>query len=88
MIALPKTVNVDMVGAADIRVIEMKPDPKDRTTGTFLITTTKLTRPSRYDLYITGKLTAEGQEQEVVSRPISVNVEEGRPNVSSTGSHP
>jgi hypothetical protein len=72
----PKTVNVEMVGAADVRVIEMKQDPKDRTTGTFLVTTTKLTIPARYDLYLTGRLTVDGQTEDIVSRPISVDVEE------------
>ena len=73
---LPKTINADMVGAADIRVIDIQTDPKDRTAGTFLITTTKLTRPSKYDMYIRGRLTIDGQQEEIVSRPISVEVEE------------
>ena len=73
---LPKNVNADMVGAADIRVIDMQTDPKDRTSGTFLITTTKLTRPSQYDMYIRGRLTVDGQQEEIVSRPISVEVQE------------
>src|SRR5262249_9403098 len=72
----PKAVNAEMVGAADIRIIEAKADPKDRTAGTFLITTTKLTRPARYDLYITGRLMVDGQQQDVVSRPIQVEVME------------
>ena len=82
---LPKTVNADMVGAADIRVIDMQTDPKDRTTGTFLITTTKLTRPSKYDMYIRARLTVDGQQEEIVSRPISVEVEEVKAgNVTET----
>ncbi len=84
---LPKTVSAEMVGAADIRVIDMKADSDDRATGTFLVTTTKLTRPARYDLYITGKVTAEGQQEEIVSRPIVVEVDEVKaPNVAETGS--
>ena len=74
--AFPKSVNADMVGAADIRVIEAKADPKDRTAGTFLITTTKLTRPAKYDLYISGRLMVDGQQQEIVSRPIVVEIME------------
>ena len=70
----PKSVNAEMVGAADIRVIEAKVDPQDRTSGTFLITTTKLTRPAKYDLYISGRLMVEGQTQDIVSRPIAVEV--------------
>jgi hypothetical protein len=74
--ALPKSVNVDMVGAADIRIIDVKVDPKDRTAGTFLVTTTKLTRPAKYDLYITGRLTVDAQQENIVSRPITVEVME------------
>ena len=85
---LPKNVNADMVGAADIRVIDMQTDPKDRTAGTFLITTTKLTRPSKYDMYIRGRLNVEGQQEEIVSRPISVEVEEVKTgNVTETVSN-
>lgn len=83
---LPKNVNADMVGAADIRVIDMQTDPKDRTSGTFLITTTKLTRPSTYDMYIRGRLTVNGQQEEIVSRPISVEVQEVKgSNATETG---
>jgi hypothetical protein len=85
-VLLPKNVSAEMVGAADIRVIDMRADSDDRVTGTFLVTTTKLTRPAKYDLYITGKLTAEGQQEEIVSRPITVEVDEVKANVAETGS--
>jgi hypothetical protein len=75
--ALPKMVTAEMVGSADVRVIDMQIDKADPSTGTFLITTTKLTRPSNYDVFITGTLSLAGGEQEnVVSRPITVSVEE------------
>jgi hypothetical protein len=75
--ALPKTVTAEMVGSADVRVIDMQADAKDSSTGTFLMTTTKLTRPSKYDVVITGRLNVDGGEQEdIVSRPITVQVEE------------
>ena len=75
--ALPKTVTAEMVGSADVRVIEMQVDPKDSSTGTFVMTTTKLTRPSKYDVIVTGRLSLDGGEQEdIVSRPITVNVDE------------
>jgi hypothetical protein len=83
---LPKNVGAEMVGAADIRVIDMRTDSNDRTTGTFLVTTTKLTRPAKYDFYITGKLTVDGQQEEIVSRPIAVEVDEVKANVAETGS--
>jgi hypothetical protein len=89
--ALPRTVSAEMVGSADVRVIDMQVDAKDSSTGTFLMTTTKLTRPSKYDIFITGRLTlaagVSGVEQEdIVSRPITVNVDEVRAgNAETTG---
>ena len=68
-------------------MIDMRSDSEDRTTGTFLVTTTKLTRPAKYDVYITGKVTVDGQQEEIVSRPIAVEVEEVKTaNVAETGS--
>jgi hypothetical protein len=84
----PKSVNVDLVGAADTRFIDFKPDPKDRTAGTFTVTTTKLTRPAKYDLYITGRLMVDGQQRDIVSRPIPVEVLEVSPdNAAKTDSN-
>jgi hypothetical protein len=74
--ALPKSVNADLIGAADIRVIDAKVDPKDRTAGTFVITTTKLTLPAKYDLYVSGRVMVDGQPEDIVSRPIPVEVME------------
>jgi hypothetical protein len=75
--ALPKTVTAEMVGSADVRVVDMQVDPKDSSTGTFVMTTTKLTRPSTYDVFITGRLNLDGGEQEdIVSRPITVKVDQ------------
>jgi hypothetical protein len=86
--ALPRAVNAEMVGSADVRLIDMQVDPKDSTTGTFMMTTTKLTRPSKYDVYITGRLSLGPVEQEeIVSRPISVQVDEVVGN-AQTGSRP
>jgi hypothetical protein len=86
--AFPKSVNADLVGAADIRVIDAKTDPKDRNAGTFTITTTKLTRPAKYDLYITGRLMVDGQQRDIVSRPIPVEVlEVASANAAKTDSN-
>jgi hypothetical protein len=65
-----------MVGAADVRVIDAKVDPDDPNTGTFLMTTTRLTRPATYDMFITGEITIDGRDVDIVSRPISVEVQE------------
>jgi hypothetical protein len=82
---LPRAVSAEMVGAADIRVIDMQVDPKDSSAGTFTITTTKLTRPSNYDVYITGRLNLTPTEQEdIVSRPITVKVDEVKSSNAAT----
>jgi hypothetical protein len=86
---LPRTVSAEMVGSADVRVIDMQVDAKDTSTGTFVMTTTKLTRPSKYDIYITGRLNVSGGEQEeIVSRPITVQVDEVGAGNAKTGSRP
>src|SRR5262249_4551306 len=83
---LPKTVSAEMVGSADVRVIDMQVDAKDPSTGTFSMTTTKLTRPSTYDMYITGRLNLGPTAQEdIVSRPIAVKVEDVRAEHAETG---
>ena len=87
--ALPRTVSAEMVGSADVRVIDMQADAKDSSTGTFVMTTTKLTRPSKYDVFITGRLNLGGGEQEdIVSRPITVKVDEVGAGNAETGSRP
>jgi hypothetical protein len=86
--ALPKTVTAEMVGSADVRVIEMQVDAQDSSAGTFLMTTTKLTRPSKYDMFVTGRLALGGGEQEVVSRPITVRVDEVGAGNAETDSRP
>jgi hypothetical protein len=87
--ALPKTVTAEMVGSADVRVIDMQTDAKDSSTGTFLMTTTKLTRPSKYDVYITGRLNLDGgQQEEIVSRPITITVDEVGAGNAEAGSRP
>ena len=65
-----------MPGAANIRAIDSKVDPVERTAGTFAVTTTKLTQPAKYDLYINGRLMVDGQPEVIVSRPVSVEVME------------
>ena len=87
--AFPKLVTAEMVGSADVRVIDMQPDAPDASTGTFLMTTTRLTRPSRYDMFVTGRLSLSGGEQEdVVSRPIAVKVDEVGAGNAETSSRP
>lgn len=83
--ALPRTVSAEMVGSADVRVFDMQVDAKDSSTGTFVMTTTKLTRPSKYDMYITGRLNVAGEQEEIVSRPVTVTVDEVKARNAETG---
>src|SRR5262249_40323041 len=77
----PARVNVDVNGARDIRVIDMKSGP-NRMTGTFAVTTTKATDPATYDLYITGRVGDEMAGETIASRPIPFEVK-GITNVAS-----
>jgi len=87
--AVPKTVSAEMVGSADVRLIDVQADAKDSSTGTFVMTTTRLTRPSKYDIYITGRLNiGVGEQEEIVSRPITVKVDEVGAGNAQTGSRP
>ncbi len=70
----PRQVNVEIVGAKDIRVTDIKPSDK---TGTFAVNTTKATDPGRYDLYISGRLRTDNGDEVIVSRPILFEVAEG-----------
>ncbi|HEY2018204.1 MAG TPA: hypothetical protein VGH38_32085 [Bryobacteraceae bacterium] len=72
----PEQVGVDVIGAKDIRVIDMKASSK--TSGTFAVTTTKATDAGRYDLYINGRLKLDdGDNESIVSRPIPFEVTGG-----------
>ncbi len=70
----PKEVDVEIVGARDIRVTDMKQSEKG---GTFVVNTTKATDPARYDLYINGMLKTDSGEEMIVSRPIAFEVTGG-----------
>jgi hypothetical protein len=70
----PKNVGVEVVGAKDLRVIDMKQSGKG---GTFAVTTTKATDPARYDMYITGRVKSDSGDETIVSRPIAFEVTEG-----------
>ncbi len=70
----PEEVDVEIVGARDIRVTDMK---QTKQGGTFVVNTTKATDPARYDLYINGMLKTDGGEEMIVSRPIPFEVTGG-----------
>jgi hypothetical protein len=66
-------VSVDVIGAKDLRVIDMKAETGNLS-GTFAVTTTKATDPARYDLYINGRLRTDDGDEVIVSRPIPFEV--------------
>jgi hypothetical protein len=67
MQTVPPNVSVDVPNFADLRIIGMAVDTKDKTTGTFLVTSTRNTLPAKYDIGINGRLTVDGQQQEIYS---------------------
>lgn len=71
----PKQVNVDIVGAKDIRVIDM-------TTSGFAVTTTKATDPGLYDVYVNGRLRTDDGEETVVASAIPFEVTGGAPHAA------
>jgi hypothetical protein len=74
MLTPPRTVGVEVNGAKDLRVIDMK---AEKMGGTFTVTTTKATDPAKYDLYITGRLRTDDGDELIVSRPIAFEVTGG-----------
>ena len=64
---VPEEVNADVPNFIDVRVIGMAVDAKDKTTGTFLVTSTKNTLPAVYNIVATGRITSEGMPVDVVS---------------------
>ena len=67
----PRTVSVDVNGAKDLRIIDMK---AEKMGGTFAVTTTKATDPAKYDLYISGRLRTDDGDEVIFSRPIVFEV--------------
>jgi hypothetical protein len=71
---VPEEVNADVPNFIDLRVIGMAVDAKEKTTGTFLVTSTRNTLPAVYNILITGRLTAEGAPVDVVSPIVTFTV--------------
>jgi hypothetical protein len=64
---VPPSVSVSVPNFADLRIIGMAVDAKDKKTGTFLVTSTRNTLPARYDIGITGRLMGDGANQDIYS---------------------
>ncbi|HYZ85996.1 MAG TPA: hypothetical protein VE621_16415, partial [Bryobacteraceae bacterium] len=71
---VPEVVTADVPNFIDLRVIGMEVDAKDKTTGTFLVTSTKNTLPAVYDIAITGRMTDGGSPVDVVSPVVTFTV--------------
>jgi hypothetical protein len=83
----PDTVGVDVPNFTDLRVIEMAVDPKDRKTGTFLVTSTKNTLPALYNVVINGRLMVSGVRRDVYAPLIAFTlpaIEEKDKNANPT----
>jgi hypothetical protein len=65
--AVPDSVNVDVPNFIDFRVIGMQTDPADRKSGTFLVTSTRNTMPSLYNIAAMGRIRMDGQDLDIVS---------------------
>lgn len=68
---VPDTVSVDLPNFIDFRAIEMAADKKDKKTGTFLVTSTRNTLPTLYNISISGQIRSGGVMQDVVSPVIA-----------------
>ena len=77
----PSNLSVEMVDAADTRAVDFKADVQDKSTGTFMMTTTKNTLPTKYDIYVFGRLMGE----EIPARPIQLEVKEVPASEAATG---
>jgi hypothetical protein len=70
--------NVDVVGARDIRVTDMQRAPEGGEpgviAGTFAVNTSKATDTGHYDIIVSGRIQADGEESEVYARPIALVV--------------
>jgi hypothetical protein len=78
-----RRLDVDVVGARDLRITDIARSPKDEpgtVSGTFNVSTTKATDIGRYDLIVTGRLNLDGREERIVSRAVPFHVTaEGTP---------
>ena len=75
-ITRPDSLNVDLVGINDIRIIDMKRDAASPLSGSFVVTTTKVTMPSLYDLIAVGRVTLDGIAEDIYAPPIRIEVTE------------
>ena len=88
MQSVPEAVTVDLPNFIDFRAIEMEVDKKDRTTGTFLVTSTRNTLPALYNIGVMGRLMSGGQAQEIYSPLLPLQVAELDPEEKPNDANP
>ena len=90
-LTMPVTINADVPGMRDLRVINMKPASKGAATGTFTVTTTKATTPATYNLIASVNLMLDGRRETIMARALPFAVVEKGTNENapktSAGSH-
>lgn len=74
--ATPDTVNVDFPNLQQSRVIEVEVDKKDKTTGTFLLTTSKSSLAGLYSIGITGRLMVGNMPLDIFSPLLRLDLPE------------
>lgn len=74
MLKVPDTVSPDVPNFLDLRIIEMKVDPNDPKSGTFLVTSTRNTVPALYDIVVSGRLMVDGAAQEIYAPLLTLTV--------------
>jgi hypothetical protein len=79
-LAVPNVLQVDVVGARDIRVINFERIPDG---GMFTINTTKATEPAEYDIIVRGRIGAGMTAQDIYARPLKLVVTERKENVQT-----
>ncbi|BDC49642.1 hypothetical protein F183_A19580 [Bryobacterales bacterium F-183] len=80
----PDAITADIAGINDIRIIDVKQDDKDPLAGSFVITTTKVTMPSLYDLVASGRVMYQGTAEDIYAKTIRLEVTEFKANENPT----
>jgi hypothetical protein len=80
-LAVPDTVSVNLPNLGGTRIIEMEVDPKDKRTGTFLVTTSKNSNPGPYNIGISGRLMGS---LDVFSPMLRLDIPELQPEENKT----
>jgi hypothetical protein len=77
---VPGDLNVEVIGARDIRITNMEKhadkSSEGMVVGSFSLNTTKNTLPADYDIIVRGKLKSSGRDEDIYARPLILAVTE------------